>query len=250
MEYLLGFLIGTAVGLTGVGAGSLTAPILILFFHLTPQQSVGTALTFAALIKLAVAPVYFYRKQVHMKTLLLLCAGGVPGVIAGYYAIRAFSARDYQDIILLILGITIASLALYSLYRAVRRVDHRPDKDHSGWLPLISAGIGTEVGFSSAGAGALGSVVLLNLTSLTPARVVGTDMVFGMVVSVVGGGFHLSAGNFSSEMLYKLIIPGLVGAFVGANLSSMLPARPLRLALSLWLTWLGGELCWRAISRL
>jgi uncharacterized membrane protein YfcA len=50
MEYLLGFLIGTAVGLTGVGAGSLTAPILILFFHLTPQQSVGTALTFAALI--------------------------------------------------------------------------------------------------------------------------------------------------------------------------------------------------------
>jgi uncharacterized membrane protein YfcA len=51
-------------------------------------------------------------------------------------------------------------------------------------------------------------------------------------------------------MLYKLVIPGLAGAFVGANLSSMLPARPLRLALSLWLTWLGGELCWRAISRL
>lgn len=247
MEYLLGFLIGTAVGLTGVGAGSLTAPILILFFHLTPQQSVGTALTFAALIKLAVAPVYFYRKQVHMRTLLLMCGGGVPGVIGGYFAIRAFSARDHQNVILLLLGMTIASLALYSLYRATRRVNARSEKDHTGWLPLISAGIGMEVGFSSAGAGALGSVVLLNLTSLTAAQVVGTDMIFGMVVSVVGGGFHLSAGNLSWEMLLKLVIPGLAGAFVGANLSSMVPARPLRLALSVWLTWLGGELCWRAL---
>ena len=170
MEYLLGFLIGTAVGLTGVGAGSLTAPILILFFHLTPEQSVGTALGFAALIKIAVSPVYLFRKQVDKKILLLMCSGGVPGVIAGYYAIRAFSARDYQNIILLILGVTIACLALYSLYRALRQIEIRPHEPHSGWLPPIFAGIGLEVGFSSAGAGALGSVVLLNLTSLTPAR--------------------------------------------------------------------------------
>ena len=74
-------------------------------------------------------------------------------------------------------------------------------------------------------------------------------MIFGMVVSVIGGGFHLSAGNFNSDMLYKLVLPGLAGALAGANLSSMVPARPLRLGLSLWLTWLGGELCWRALSK-
>ena len=194
MEYLLGFLIGTAVGLTGVGAGSLTAPILILFFGLTPQQSVGTALAFAAIIKLAVAPLYFFRRQVHLRTFLLMCGGGIPGVIAGYFAIQAFSARQYQTGILLTLGLTIASLATYSLYRATRQSHAQTQTDHSGWLPLISAGIGAEVGFSSAGAGALGSVVLLNLTRLTPAEVVGTDMLFGLVVSLVGGGFHLCQG--------------------------------------------------------
>ena len=63
MEYVLGFLIASAVGLTGVGAGSVTAPILILFFHLKPAVAVGTALTFAAVIKLAVLPIYLRRHR-------------------------------------------------------------------------------------------------------------------------------------------------------------------------------------------
>ena len=45
MEFVLGFLIATAVGPTGVGAGSITAPVLILFFDLAPAAAVGTALT-------------------------------------------------------------------------------------------------------------------------------------------------------------------------------------------------------------
>jgi hypothetical protein len=46
--------------------------------------------------------------------------------------------------------------------------------------------IGAEVGFSSAGAGALGPLVLLEITSLTPAQVVGTDLSFGLCLSLVG----------------------------------------------------------------
>ena len=62
--------------------------------------------------------------------------------------------------------------------------------DHSRWLPPLAALIGGEVGFSSAGAGAMGAVALLNLTKLTPPQVVGTDMVFGLVLSILGGGLH------------------------------------------------------------
>ena len=67
--------------------------------------------------------------------------------------------------------------------------------DHARWLPPIAALIGGEVGFSSAGAGALGRSCLLNLTKLTAAQVVGTDMVFGFTVSTIGGGLHLIAGR-------------------------------------------------------
>jgi uncharacterized membrane protein YfcA len=248
MEYLLGFLIAAAVGLTGVGAGTITAPVLILFFHLTATESVGTALAFAAVIKLVVLPVYLHRKQVGFRILLLLSAGGVPGVLAGVYLISLLNARKHESLLFSVLGATILIMALFNLYRAVK--DHSRDstRDRSRWLPPIAALIGAEVGFSSAGAGALGSLALLNLTTLTPGQVVGTDMVFGLVVSLVGGGFHVFAGHYNAAILAKLLIGGVAGALVGANLSSIVPSRPLRMALSLWLASVGAQLCWKAVG--
>src|ERR1039458_6330761 len=75
-EILVGFLIAAGVGLTGVGAGSLLAPVLMLFFNVPPAAAVGTALAFSAVIKLTIAPVYIVRKQIHYPTLLRLCCGG------------------------------------------------------------------------------------------------------------------------------------------------------------------------------
>ena len=247
MTFLVGFLIALAVGLTGVGAGSVTAPVLILFFHLAPADAVGTALAFAATIKLAVAPMYFLRRQVHGRTLMLLCAGGLPGVLAGVFLVTALNAKRYEKTLMLLVGATVALMSLFTLYRSFGQNGKARHRDRSHLLPWIATAIGAEVGFSSAGAGALGSLALLNLTLLTPAQVVGTDMLFGLVVSTVGGGFHLSAGHYSSTLLIQLLIGGIVGAYLGANLSSRLPARPLRVGLAICLAALGVQLCWRSL---
>lgn len=247
MELLLGFLIAAAVGLTGVGAGTITAPALILFFHLSPAVSVGTALVFAAVIKLAVLPVYLRRRQVGLRVLLLLCAGGIPGVLSGVYLINRLNARSHESILFSLLGATVLIISLFNLYRALHDFSRDAQKDRSHWLPPIAAAIGAEVGFSSAGAGALGSLALLNLTKLSPAEVVGTDMVFGLVVSLIGGGLHFFAGHYDPVILPKLILGGVAGALFGANLSSIIPPRPLRMALSVWLASVGLQLCWKAI---
>lgn len=49
---LSGFVVGTMVGLTGVGGGSLMAPIMILLLGVAPTTAVGTDLWFAALTKM------------------------------------------------------------------------------------------------------------------------------------------------------------------------------------------------------
>jgi uncharacterized membrane protein YfcA len=103
------------------------------------------------------------------------------------------------------------------------------------------------VGFSSAGAGALGSLALLAITPLTAAQVVGTDLFFGLCVSLVGSGFQLTAGNFDAGILTKLIIGGVAGAFAGTYLAAIAPQRVLRIALSLWLISLGIQLCWSGV---
>jgi uncharacterized protein len=247
MAFLVGFIIAMAVGLTGVGAGSITAPVLILFFAISPADAVGTALIFAAVIKIIVAPMYLWRRQVNARILTVLCIGGIPGVLVGSYLIRALDVRHYEKTLFLILGLTIATMALYSLYRTMHKDKVMIREERVRWLPFIGFGIGAEVGFSSAGAGALGSLALLNLTKLMPAQVIGTDMLFGLAVSVIGGGLNLTAGHYASDLLWKLIAGGVAGVLLGANLSAVLPARPLRVALSVWLSFIGLQLAWRGV---
>ncbi len=48
MNFLIGFLIAAAVGLTGIGGGSFTVPALVLLAGLTAGDAVGTAFLFVA----------------------------------------------------------------------------------------------------------------------------------------------------------------------------------------------------------
>jgi uncharacterized protein len=248
MEIVLGFLIAVAIGITGVGAGIITAPVLILFFHVSPAYAVGTALAFAVAVKLLVVPMQLFRKQVDFRVLGYMLAGGLPGVLAGSLILAKLNAPGKQGILYALLGSTIVVMAGMNLYRLWLRPENKPIRDRSRWLPLITLPIGAEVGFSSAGAGALGSLVLLAITPLTAAQVVGTDLFFGLCVSLVGSGFQLTAGNYDAAILVKLVIGGLAGAFAGTYLAALAPQRVFRAALSLWLISLGIQLCWSGIS--
>lgn len=249
MEIVLGFIIAVAIGVTGVGAGVITAPVLILFLHVPPARAVGTALVFSTAVKLLVVPMQIYRKQVDYRILGYLLAGGIPGVLAGSLILAHFSAKGSQGILYAALGSTIVVMAALNLYRVWLRPG-RGTKDLSRWLPGVALPIGAEVGFSSAGAGAIGSLALLWMTPLTAARVVGTDLFFGLCLSMIGGGFQLSAGNYNLTILTQLIIGGLFGAFAGTYLAAITPQRAFRIVLSLWLITLGVQLCWSGVRQL
>src|SRR3569832_1757472 len=83
MEYALGFVIAVFIGLTGVGAGSMTTPLLILLLGMPTAQAVGTALIFGASIKIITTPFYWKRRQIDLKALAYLLATGLPGVLIG-----------------------------------------------------------------------------------------------------------------------------------------------------------------------
>ena len=246
LEIVLGFLIALAVGLTGVGAGAVTAPVLILLMGVPAPVAVGTALLYSALIKIVALPSYLWRKQVNFNVLGWMLLGGIPGALLGSLLLDRYK-HLHSGIIYAVLGGTIMVSAALNIWRVLKGQVNRGD-DHRRWLPGIAFPIGAEVGFSSAGAGALGSLVLMGMTSLAPSQVVGTDVFFGFALSLVGGGIQFSTGNFDQALLTRLLIGGVVGVLLGANLSAWLPARPLRLAMSLWLVSLGGQLCWRSLA--
>jgi hypothetical protein len=76
--------------------------------------------------------------------------------------------------------------------------------------------------------------------------VVGTDLVFGFAVAVIGSGIHFLNGTGDPTLLMKLVIGGVLGAIVGVAISPRIPQKHLRLALSLWLLFIGVDFCLKA----
>ncbi|MBI4876520.1 MAG: sulfite exporter TauE/SafE family protein [Acidobacteria bacterium] len=248
METLLGFLIAVLVGLTGVGGGSLTVPILILGLNIPAAQAVGTALVFVTVTKLVAGPLYLARRQVDFKVLKLMLKGGIPGVLAGALLLGSARSRALEPVVLTVVGSVIAVMAVISLCKHLRKQNCQVCSNKAHRLPWVTLPIGLETGFSSAGAGALGSLALMCLTSLEASHIVGTDLLFGLALSAVGGGLHAVGGNVDPALLAKLCMGAIPGAALGAWLGAWLPSRQLRAALTVFLALLGGQLFWKGLS--
>lgn len=247
MEYLAGFIIAVVIALTGVGAGTITAPLLILFLHVPAAVAVGTALAYSAAVKLIVAPVQMFRRLVNYRVLMFMLAGGLPGVVAGALLFRRVAHRGDWAALYWVLGGIIIFSSTWHIYRYFRPThEGRTPKARLGWIAGLMVPIGLEVGFSSSGAGALGTVALMGLTPLPAAQVVGTDLAFGLGVALVGSGIHILGGTYDGLLLAKLIAGGIAGAIVGTNIAPRVPNKQLRLALSSYLLFIGLQFCFRA----
>ena len=241
MIIALGFVISVFIGLTGVGAGSMTTPLLILFFGMPAAEAVGTALIFGAAVKIVTTPMYVKRRQVDWKALGFLLATGLPGVLGGSLLLRGVRG----SVMTVVVGATICSIALLNLFR----FGHVTRHDRKHWLMMVGLPIGAEVGFSSAGAGALGALSLMSLTTLAPAAIVGTDLAFGLVLSTIGGGIHAALGDLNTTVLIQLLTGGLVGALAGSLLANKLPSQKLRFVLCLMLVLLGAQLTYTSVQK-
>ena len=242
MNFLIGFLIAAAVGLTGIGGGSFTVPALVLLAGLTAGEAVGTAFLFAAVLRLIAAPFYLLGKQIHSRYLWLLLQGAIPGLLVGTWALRLLNRDAGNPVVILLLGVLLAASSSVTFIRRAQNPAFA-GKNHR-WLPWLALPIGVESGFSSAGAGALGTVLLLNYSEMSPAQVVGTDLLFGLVLAVIGTAFHWTFGSISMPILFQLLLGGVPGVVLGCLLARRVPADKLKTAVAMVAIFAGLQLVW------
>ena len=242
MLLAIGFVIALAVGLTGIGGGSFTVPALILLVGLAPKTAVGTAFIFAGVLRLIVGPLYLWGKQVRGAYVWGLLKGAVPGLLIGTYLLRLLSENETNPVLVIALGILLAASSSLTFVRCL----HNPEfaRENARWLPWFALPIGIESGFSSAGAGALGTVLLLNYSEMTPSEVVGTDLLFGLGLAAIGSAIHLKFGSVSSSTLLQLLSAGIPGVLLGFVLARRTPARNLKSAIALIAILAGMQLVW------
>jgi len=173
---LSGLGVGLLVGMTGVGGGSLMAPILILFgYH--PITAVGTDLWFAGITKSFGGFVHHRQGGVDRQVLRRLLIGSLPAAIITLLIMHWIGvAQIKKGVILNALGVVLIMTSVATLFRArMVRWSRRYQRAHGHDAPLnfqapltIAAGIflGTMVTLTSVGAGALGVTLIFCLYPL------------------------------------------------------------------------------------
>ena len=102
-----GLLVGTLVGATGVGGGSLMTPILVMLFGVPANTAVGTDLIFASITKGVGTALHGFNRSVNWRIVAALCVFvpqgavvwhvglvmGACNLVGGYLGARTAVAR-------------------------------------------------------------------------------------------------------------------------------------------------------------
>jgi uncharacterized protein len=239
---LLGFVVAALVAMTGVGGGSLMAPILILGMHVAPRVAVGTDLLYTAVTRAGVVWSYARQGQVQWRLAGRMLAGSLPAaaVALGGLWLLGRGPRDFDTAANVALSIALTASAGVILFREqlrgliARNTSDSPDGSVRRFMP-IAAGIviGALVSLSSVGAGALGVTVLLLLfPSIKTRDLVGTDLAHGVVLALATGLGHMLVARADFAMLGQLLLGTLPGIYVGTQMAGLLPETTLRRAIA------------------
>lgn len=246
-----GFVVGFLVGMTGVGAGSLMTPFLITHVGVTPPLAVGTDLLFASITKASAAAPHHTFGNVNWRLVKWLASGSVPGALA-MLALIAFADPDTEALSRIIKQALVTALIVSALailvYPLITRgrdgATERADVTVKR-LPTLGLGfvLGSIVTLTSVGAGAIGVVVLTLLyPTLRTRRLIGTDIVHAVPLTLVSGLAHAGMGNTDFALLGVLLLGSLPGIAIGSRLTGKLPDGFLRFTLAIILCFAAFQL--------
>jgi hypothetical protein len=254
-----GFFVGSLVGLTGVGGGSLMTPILVLIFGQAPSVAVGTDLVFAATTKLAATASFGYSRRVDWQVVGRLALGSLPAALVVLFMLwstRRIPGRvDHLIVQGLAVMLVITAIGLV-LQAPLRRLGLKFAATSLAvtdrWTPVLTIIVGVLLGaavtFTSVGAGALGVVALLYLypLRLTTDRLVATDIAHALPLTLVAGLGHATLGHLNLPVLALLLLGSIPGVLVASRLAIRLPQPVMRGLLAVILGAVGGRILFAA----
>lgn len=248
---LAGGVVGYAVGLTGVGGGSLMTPILLLMGYPAPV-AIGTDLLYAGLTKSGGMMVHHRKGNVAWRTVGLMAAGSLPVTVLLNFWLLDSDFRElpyYEKLLTTTLGVMLllTSVVVVLQKRISRRIEANNSSNTGNgerrrdvWTFLLGILLGTCVTLSSVGAGAFGAAALfLLLPKLPSVRIVGTDIAHAVPLTLLGGAGYLYNGLVDFELLLALLCGSLPGIYLGSHTGSRIPEILLRWILVLALFALG-----------
>jgi uncharacterized protein len=239
---LTGLLIGTLVGMTGMGGGSLMTPILVIVFGFKPTLAVGTDILHGAIFKTVGAIRHRSLGTVHAQLSGWMFLGSAPMSLLGV-AIGTRLTDKYGDGATSVMGYVLGGALLFGASGLVLKSfvkkkvigdDDRFDMVRRDRLAAIVIGMfgGFIVGLTSVGSGTFFALTMLFIFPLGAHKIVGTDILHAAALLYVAGFGHFIAGNVDMHAVGWLLIGSVPGVLIGSHYSVRIPEAWLRLALA------------------
>jgi len=255
---LAGLFVGTMIGMTGVGGGSLMTPILIFGFAVQPAIAVGTDLLFAAVTKSGGIWAYWKHGVVNWTVVKRLASGSLPASIATLYFLHQSGVAQgmHSDLITSALGVALILTSSALLLKGTitdilhARIEHpvvsaiykvRQDESSRAVATIITGALlGVMVTMSSVGAGALGAVTLLFLyPKMKGVEIIATDIAHAVPLTALAGLGHSTVGTVDWSLLAFLLLGSLPGIYIGSHLGVKIPDKMMRPILAIVLLAVG-----------
>ena len=234
--------VGFLVGMTGAGGGALMTPMLILLFGVTPSAAISSDLVAAVVMRPIGAGVHLRKGTVNRSLVGWMVLGSVPSAFLGAYLLHLMgNAKSAQENIEVALG---AALLLGAGAMVLRYIlDRRAGERRTGIvhelstrpLPTVMIGVfgGIIVGMTSVGSGSLLIVLLLFLYPTIGAKqLVGTDLTQAVPLTAAAALGALVFGHVEFGVTTSLIIGSVPAVLIGSLISSSVPDRYIRPAIT------------------
>jgi uncharacterized protein len=249
---LTGLLIGSIVGLTGMGGGSLMTPILVIIFGFQPTYAVGTDIVHGAIFKSFGAVRHRRLGTVHARLTLWMFLGSGPMSLLGvwvatlikhHYGDSAQTIESYAVGAALVAG-GIGFLVKSFVSRGIKPSDapFLLTKRDRVIAVVIGAVFGFVVGLTSVGSGTFFGLVMVLVYPLTMAKIVGTDIFHAAALLWVAGIGHMVAGNVDYHATAWLLTGSIPGVLLSSRFTVKLPDLILRVSLGTILVLSGLKL--------
>jgi len=249
-KVLIGFIVGTLIGLTGLGGGVLLLPVLIFGLRIPAIIAVGSDAFFNFCTKIPASVLHLWKGTVRRRVVVAMAVGSMPGSFLGVSLLlhlRTLYGTGVNDFIKSAVGLLLVGIPALLLFQG-RMEDHlaRRDPTMKSFVGMSFIGLvgGFLVGMTSVGSGSIIMMMLLLFYSYQPKVMVGTDIVHAVILTGVTSLMHWRIGNVDFKLVVSLLIGSIPGGMLGSHLSTRVPVLWLRRILCTVLLMTGARMLW------
>ncbi len=249
-KIFVGFVVGTLIGMTGVGGGVLLLPVLIFGLRVPPILAVGSDAAFNFITKIGSGWMHLRRGTVRRRVVLALAVGSVPGSIVGVNFLaylRHVHGNGVNTFIRFAVGLLLVCIPVLLFFQTQIEdhvAQHPPTMRSFAGMSAIGLLAGILVGMTSVGSGSIIMMLLLVFYSFSPNVMVGTDIVHAVALTGVTSLLQFHFGNVDLSLVATLAIGSIPGGLIGSHLSTRVPVPWLRRILCTVLIATGVRMLW------